>query len=166
MTKLSRFIALSFAATVAAAALAIASTSLATAGGYIGGVPGVFKGVPVPNGGFGCGSHCGSGASASSSGGSNSAGGNSGGVYEAPRSIKLACIVGGTPAEFPNDIWVTNTTSATLLAGTKLSFTIPAVGVKGTFLLPQSVPAGKQIKIADIFGGAEAGDPCTVKLVA
>jgi hypothetical protein len=80
------------------------------------------------------------------------------------RTIKLACIVGGTPVEFPNDIWVTNTTSATLLKGTALNFTIPSIGVKGSFLLPSNVPSGKQVKIADIFGGAEAGAPCTVKL--
>jgi len=101
-------------------------------------------------------------------GGGNAAGNNDRGddfMAAAPqRNIKLACIVGGTPVEFPNDIWVTNTTAATLLKGTALTFTIPSIGVKGSFLLPSNVPSGKQVKIADIFGGAEAGAPCTVKL--
>jgi hypothetical protein len=134
--------------TVAATALtALAlSSSFATAGGFY--PPFVAHYDPPPSGG-----------SSGGNGNSNS------GVSAAPRVIKLACIVGGTPSEFPNDIWMTNTTSATMLKGTVLSFTIPSVGVKGSFLLPSNVPAGQQVRIADIFGGAEAGSPCSIKLV-
>jgi len=45
-----------------------------------------------------------------------------------------------------------------------LTFAIPSVGVKGSFILPSNVAPGTQVKIADVFGGAEAGAPCTVKI--
>ena len=87
-----------------------------------------------------------------------------GSIYESRHNLKLACIVGGTPVEFPNDIWVTNTSSATLIKGMALTFAIPSVGVKGSFILPSNVAPGTQVKIADVFGGAEAGAPCTIKV--
>ena len=136
-----------------AALIGLALTSSALAGGVnLGGLGGVGGGTRNLDSG---------GSSGGQSGGSN----HDGSYASSPvHTLKLACIVGGTPVEFPNDIWVTNTSSATLIKGMALTFAIPSVGVKGSFILPSNVAPGTQVKIADIFGGAEAGAPCTVKI--
>ncbi len=137
-----------------AALAAIASSSAVDAkqpkGHYVGGF-GNFPGVWIPDPATGT--------------GKSGTGIGTGPEAVATRTIKLACIVGGTPVEFPNDIWITNTTGATLVKGTALTFAVPSIGVKGSFILPSNVAPGTQVQIADIFGGAQAGAPCTVKLV-
>lgn len=155
MTKLTRTIALGFT-------LLVASGSVAIAGGAVdfGGIGGM--GIPDPihladgNGGNG---------GSAASGNPGFRGGQAGDIDSLPHAgaPKLVCIVGGSPANLPNGIFLTNTTKATLLAGTRLNFVVPVVAIRGSFLLPSSVPAGTQLKIADLFAGAPAGSPCTVK---
>ena len=156
MTKLTRTIALGFTVLVASGSVAIAGGAV-----NLGGIGGM--GIPDPF-------HLadGSGGTGSSTGSGNPGfrGGQAGDIDSVPHAgaHKLACIVGGSPANLPNGILVTNTTRATLLAGTRLNFVVPAVAIKGSFLLPSNVPAGTQLKIAELFAGAPAGSPCTVKI--
>jgi len=151
----------------AAVVAAILTSSSAIAGHAVdfGGIGGMgippIQGLPGVPSGVGGGASGSGGTGGTSHGSSTSSGGS---IYESRHNLKLACIVGGTPVEFPNDLWVTNTSSATLIKGMALTFAIPSVGVKGSFILPSNVAPGTQVKIADVFGGAEAGAPCTVKI--
>lgn len=78
----------------------------------------------------------------------------------------VGCLVAGTPVEFPNDLYLTNKGSETLKAGTKLKFAVQSTGAKGAVRLPADIAVGAQVKVADVLnGGAEAGAPCTVKVL-
>jgi len=152
MTNLTRSFTLGLA-------LLVASSSLAFAGGVdlsgLGGFADPYRTLPSAGGNNG-------------SGNPNFRGGQAGDV-DTPASHalhKLACIVGGSPSQLPKGILVGNTGNTMLVAGTKLNFTVPSVGVKGAFLLPKNLPAGTQLEIADLFAGAVAGSPCSVKVAA
>jgi len=150
MSKMTRILALGFT-------LLIASSSLAIAGGIdlsgLGGYATPYRSLPQGSTG---------------NGGSNPnfKGGQAGDIdTPTPRMVrKLACIVGGAPAQLPKGILVGNTSNATLIAGTKLDFIVPSAGVKGSFVLSRNLPAGTQLEISDLFGGALAGSPCSVKV--
>jgi hypothetical protein len=183
MTKISTL------ATIAVAALVL-STSLASADGMIGGI----GSISVPSGGSGSGGNSGmaggvgniqvpagtqSGggsmtpgidqitvpthASATGAPGATGKGGHGAGVQTI---VAISCVVGGTPAAFPNDLWLTNRGDQALKAGAKIKFAVPSTGARGALLLNADIPAGKQVKIADVLnGGADAGAPCDAKLI-
>ena len=185
MTKTSTLALLAFTA------LAL-STSLTQADGMIGGI----GSISVPSGGSGAGGNSGnpmaggtgniqvpagtqsgSGSmtpgidliSVPTHGGATAASGMTGKRGQAGGAqvnVAIACVVGGTPEAFPNDLWLTNRGDQPLKAGAKIKFAVPSTGARGALLLNADIPAGKQVKIADVLnGGADAGAPCDAKLI-
>jgi hypothetical protein len=103
----------------------------------------------------------------SSSGGSAPQGGSSSSQDVGPiAGAVIGCLVAGTPIEFPNDLYLTNKGTAPLKAGTKLKFAVQSTGAKGALLLNTDIAVGAQVKVADVLnGGADAGAPCTAKVI-
>lgn len=93
---------------------------------------------------------------------------NSPDTFHAERGVAaVGCLVAGTPVEFPNDLYLTNKGTQTLKAGTKLKFAVQSTGAKGAVRLPTDIAVGAQVKVADVLnGGAEAGAPCTAKVIS
>jgi hypothetical protein len=82
------------------------------------------------------------------------------------RSLKLGCVVAGTPLATPNDIWLTNLTKGVLPAGLKIRFTVEGDGQTGILVLPQPIAPGQQLLLADIIDATAAGADCTAKAIA
>jgi hypothetical protein len=80
--------------------------------------------------------------------------------------IKLAgCLVAGSPSEFPDDIWIENKGNTVLKAGTKVKWSVPFSGDKGTHTLVADLGAGKGVQLSGVLpGGVEAGHDCKAKL--
>ncbi len=96
----------------------------------------------------------------------NSSGGGQPLTAQEIRSLEITCVVAGTPLDMPNDLWLSNPGKYALPAGLKIRFSVKATGQTGIFLLPEPIPAGGQLKIADILTATPAGAPCTVRTIA
>lgn len=84
------------------------------------------------------------------------------GVIQLAKSAK--CMVAGTPSEFPNDIWFTNTGASKLSAGTKIQWTVNGGG-KGTYVLVADLSPASSVHATNINGGIEAGRNCSAKVL-
>lgn len=77
-----------------------------------------------------------------------------------PIKLQFACVVAGTPVEFPNDIAISNTYNFATPAGVSVSYTAP-FGNTGVVTLPSLAPGATHIVSNAIPGGHPAGAPCT-----
>ncbi|HVY50069.1 MAG TPA: hypothetical protein VHA07_00765 [Devosia sp.] len=179
MTTLSRFIALSFAATVAAASLSIAWTPVAEAGPNI---P-IVK-IPIQNGNGGNGN--GNGGNGTPyipiivfpdppkpkipililDDGVGSGGPNTPAVHTQPHALEVAidCRVKAEDG-LDGDLWIINTGEAPISAGTAIRFRVPSTGDHGAFELNRSILPGARVKVPDLLHGAEGGAPCGVQII-
>jgi hypothetical protein len=77
--------------------------------------------------------------------------------------VKFACVVQGTPVEFPDDIYITNKGTTTAVKGTKLHWEIPNTGRMGDYTLAADLPAGSGVMVSGVVGGGfTAGTQCTI----
>ena len=89
---------------------------------------------------------------------------NKGGVMKLAKVA--ACQVAGTPTEFPNDIWVSNSGAGKLDAGTQVQWSIPGYGAgyKGTYTLVAALNPGQGVQLSNVLpNGVEAGHDCKAK---
>jgi hypothetical protein len=188
MTSLSRFLALSFTATVAAASLSVAMTSMARAA--LNGpviqmpqqdTPTVHIPINDPSGN-------------NRNGGDtpiiklpdNSSvrpykpivilddGVGSGGpgpqvrqtVHSEPHSVQTAvdCSV-KAPAGPTDRMWIINIGETDLAAGTPIRFRVRSTGDHGAFRLNRSIVPGGRIEIPNLLHGAQNGAPCSVQII-
>jgi hypothetical protein len=97
------------------------------------------------------------------------AGNGSGGTFtyrEATRinpGLKLTCLVGGTPTEFPDDLFIANKGLVEVPAGTRVGWEIASLDRHGVATLQSALKPGKSIGIRGVLkGGAEVGTPCAI----
>jgi len=78
--------------------------------------------------------------------------------------IKLksaSCAVAGSPAEFPDDIYLTNAGFGTLKAGTKIKWSVTGTNRAGQYTLSSDLAKGSGVSLSGVLsGGVEAGKPC------
>lgn len=80
--------------------------------------------------------------------------------------LKLSCTVAGTPVEFPDDIFIANTGSVAVPAGTKIHWQVASLGLDGVATLDKTLKGGKSIGVRGVIkGGAEIGTPCAIKSI-
>jgi hypothetical protein len=87
-------------------------------------------------------------------------------VGTGPIALNLDCAVAGTPAEFPDDLRITNAGSTTIPVGTQIKWRIKSPRLSGAAVLSAPLKAGKTVRIDGVLaGGLEAGTPCSVKII-
>jgi hypothetical protein len=80
--------------------------------------------------------------------------------------LKLSCSVAGTPVEFPDDIFIANTGTVAVPAGTKIRWHVASLGLDGVATLDRTLKTGKSIGLRGVLeGGAEIGTPCAIKAI-
>lgn len=78
---------------------------------------------------------------------------------------RASCMVAGTPSEFPNDIWFTNTGAGKLAAGTKIQWNVTSAGQKGVYTLVADLAPSASVHANNVNGGIEAGRDCAAKVL-
>lgn len=80
--------------------------------------------------------------------------------------LKLSCIVGGTPTEFPDDLFIANKGLVAVPAGTNVRWQIASLGLEGVATLQQTLKPGKSIGLRGVLeGGVEVGTPCAITAI-
>lgn len=80
--------------------------------------------------------------------------------------VTLDCAVAGTPAEFPDDLRITNAGPTTIPVGTQIKWRIKSPRLSGAAVLSAPLKAGKTVRIDGVLaGGLEAGTACSVKAI-
>jgi hypothetical protein len=90
------------------------------------------------------------------------------GISTVPLQIRpvVACVVAGTPSEFPDDIFITNKGAVTVAAGTMVHWSVPFAGKQGNFALPAALASGKSVFVSGVLpGGVEAGQACKAAVI-
>jgi hypothetical protein len=106
-------------------------------------------------------------------GSGNGAGGIGAGGYVSYRQavrinpgLKLSCLVGGTPTEFPDDLFIANKGLIAVPAGTNVRWQIASLGLEGVATLQQTLKPGKSIGLRGVLtGGVEVGTPCAITAI-
>lgn len=76
-----------------------------------------------------------------------------------------ACVVAGTPSEFPNDISIVNKGATIIKAGTTVKWSVPFANAKGSYKLTADLAAGKSVFLSGVIpGGVEAGHDCKASI--
>jgi hypothetical protein len=77
----------------------------------------------------------------------------------------LGCVVRGTPARFPDDLYILNNGKSAVAAGTTLHWSIPNTNREGDYKLTAELAVGKAMTIPDVVtGGMPVGVKCVVTL--
>jgi hypothetical protein len=80
--------------------------------------------------------------------------------------LKLSCLVGGTPTEFPDDLFIANKGLVAVPAGTNVRWHIASLGLEGVATLQQTLKPGKSIGLRGVLkGGVEVGTPCAITAI-
>lgn len=78
----------------------------------------------------------------------------------------VGCQVAGTPSEFPDDIVIMNRGFGTIVAGTKVHWSVPSAAMQGNYVLAAALAPGKGVAVSGVLsGGVEAGKPCSAKTI-
>jgi len=86
-------------------------------------------------------------------------------VYRAAPPSPLGCVVRGTPARFPDDLYVLNNGKSPVTSGTTLHWSIPNTSREGDHVLTEDLPVGKAVTIPGVVtGGMPVGVKCFVTL--
>lgn len=80
-----------------------------------------------------------------------------------PLATRLGCVVRGTPAKFPDDLYVLNNGKSPLAKGTTLHWSIPGTDRAGDHLLEEELPPGRGLTLSGVVTG---GMPVGVKCLA
>jgi len=103
---------------------------------------------------------------------SNGAGNGHGGYIsyrEAARlniGLKLNCLVGGTPTEFPDDLFIANKGLVEVPAGAHVGWEIASLDLHGVATLQSALKPGKSIGLRGVLkGGVEVGTPCAITAI-
>ena len=74
-------------------------------------------------------------------------------------------MIRGTPARFPDDIYILNNGKTPVVSGTILHWSIPNTSREGDYKLTADLVSGKAITIPDVVtGGMPVGVKCVVTL--
>lgn len=77
--------------------------------------------------------------------------------------LNLKCVAQGSPVEFPDDIYLTNTGTTAIAKGTAIHWEFPNTGRKGDYTFTEDLGAGSSKMVSGVVGGGiTAGLPCTV----
>ena len=77
-------------------------------------------------------------------------------------SVKVGCVVRGTPVEFPDDIFLSNDGTATIPAGFKVEWEVAAPPTSGIHTFAAAVAPGTGVFVQGALpGGVPAGVACT-----
>lgn len=78
--------------------------------------------------------------------------------------VALDCVAQGTPVEFPDDVYITNSGAATIAKGTTLHWAFPNTNRAGDYTLTEDLAAGKGVLVSGaVPGGVGAGTKCTAQ---
>lgn len=82
-----------------------------------------------------------------------------------PDNLKVDCDIRDGNLD-TDDFWIVNVGTATLKAGLKLRYIVPASDDRGAFLLPRDIPVGKKGKIRDLLSEkVPSGSECRIQIL-
>lgn len=84
-------------------------------------------------------------------------------VRRPPHGPQLGCVVRGTPAKFPDDLYILNNGKTPLAKGTTLHWSIPDTDRAGDHTLDEELSPGKGLTLSGVVTG---GMPVGVKCLA
>ena len=74
--------------------------------------------------------------------------------------------MGGTPTEFPDDLFIANKGLVAVPAGTNVRWQIASLSLEGVATLQQTLKPGKSIGLRGVLqGGVEVGTPCAITAI-
>lgn len=73
----------------------------------------------------------------------------------------VACLVAGSPSEFPDDVKIWNKGPGKIVKGTKVHWSVPYANKQGNYVLTADLDPNKTVLVSGAIGyGIEAGHDC------